>query len=188
MTKKIASSNDIRGQITAVDARVIELELEAEGLALAVVSGDTDAVARMSAIRAEIERAKADKIMFERAFSGAVAHEAAERAKEKQAAESVSAAAARKQAARIVEIADRVDAMVEEFRALMGELIRTEVNACSNVAKGGLSQAVTANRRGLFLHSAACFDDWRTPEGRRRARVGELARKAWCDIAEGTDA
>ncbi|MFK0335387.1 hypothetical protein ACIQUB_30190 [Rhizobium sp. NPDC090275] len=186
MTKKIASSDNIRGQITAVDARVIELELEAEGLALAVVSGDTDAVARMSAIRTEIERAKADKVMFERAFSGAVAHESAERAKEKEAAKGVSAAAACKQASRIVEIADRVDVMIDEFRTLMFELERLELDANHNVKNGGLSQAASRHRRGLVRQSGANFADWSTPQGRRREPIGSLARSGWGDIIEET--
>jgi hypothetical protein len=184
MTKKTATPAEIARQIAAVSKTIEALEIEAEGLALSVVSGDTDAVKRMLAIRSEIDRANADQIMLERAVAGAIAF-AEETAKREAAATKAAALVlGRKQAARIVKIADRLDVIAAEFTALAGELTQLEFATGSSVRAAGFPDQARTYRRGVALIAANNVAGWNAPINRPRPPVGPLVRSGWAILLE----
>lgn len=120
------SSAQIAEQLSAVALELASLERRAENLAFAAVGGDEEAVAALAGVNAQIDRARADVLVFQRAK--ATADRLAAEAEEEAAAIKRAAhhAEARRQADALVKLVAQGDAAVDAFMALNRQIAAGE--------------------------------------------------------------
>lgn len=109
------SSDHIAEQIDAIAVTLSRLEREAVKLSLAAVSGDEKAAQRLADINADIERAKADRVVFQRAEKAALQIESAEddRIEEEKRRQHYLNAA--RTAVELIGLSEQLDAAIEKF-------------------------------------------------------------------------
>src|SRR5690348_16421361 len=113
------SSAEVDTQLSLLVRKLGRLEREAEGLAYGAVSGDMDAATRLAAINAEISRAYADRQVFERAKVAALELEAEAKRHADDARCAEHFDLARGHVGKLLALAGRVDAIVDEFGRLI---------------------------------------------------------------------
>jgi hypothetical protein len=126
VTTTTITSNDIAGQIAALDQHISALDREVSDLALAAVGGDKDATSRISTIRREIDRAHADLKILEAARLAAIGKEVAAADERDDADRARHLGEARLHAVAILELAGRADEAIAAFVALVADIDRTE--------------------------------------------------------------
>ena len=186
--KHTASSVDIRGQLNAIDAVLDGLEHEAAGLALGAVSGDPEAVTRLSVIRAEIARTNEDRKLLEFAHQGACNVEAAAIRDAKDADKAAALKAAKAQAREIVKVCDRLTWLTKEMAHLFQHLNETEKAAATNLHVAEYAGNGNMYRRGLSINAVENVREWQKGGQLTPAPVGLLARKGWADLLTDEEA
>ncbi|MCK1492200.1 hypothetical protein IVB14_17670 [Bradyrhizobium sp. 180] len=101
--------HQIEAQIADGRERLAQLDLEAQGLAMSVVSGDKDAAASLASINVQIQQITADLAVLERARLSAAQEQRAANEALAIAARARHMADARASAARLIEIAQKID-------------------------------------------------------------------------------
>ena len=134
----LPSSSQIAEQLSAVSVELGRLERRAEDLAFAAVGGDAEAVGALADVNAQIDRARADVLVFQRAK--ATADRLATEAEEEAAAVKRAAhhAEARRQADALVQLVAQGDAAVDAFIALTRQIATAEVALRTETRRAGV--------------------------------------------------
>lgn len=186
--KKTASSGSIAAQITALDTTLFGWEKEAADISLDAVNGDADAAKRLAELNRQIEGARADRQVLERAQKTAFKREQAARetAQVEQRAKHLNAA--RKHAEALRAAAAKADQMITELRSALVEMdtheraIRAELHRAGVTPPGAIRY-----RQGLAGHVLAVLKAMHdTPTGYLEDRRGaaKLASVAWAFLLE----
>lgn len=151
------SSAALNVKISAIDNKLAEFEAEKSRLAFRAASGDGAAVARLDEIRQQAAKEEYDRGVLESARAEALRleEEARDLAKEQERQGHLDAAA--DAALKLREKAALIDAMVEDFAAVVGDIndleraVRTECSAARVSHSGVVGQTnIAAIATALF--------------------------------------
>ncbi|MGO4834134.1 hypothetical protein AB4144_17890, partial [Rhizobiaceae sp. 2RAB30] len=120
------TSQNIAGQIAALDTAVADWERIADEQALSALAGDEAACRKLVEANQNVEHAKADRRVLERARGQAEKAEAAAKAQAEAEVRGRHIEDARLNARQLLDIAARVDALVAEVSAAMSSLQASE--------------------------------------------------------------
>lgn len=149
MEKQI-TSNELEGQLAALDRIVAERNEEAASLALPAVLGTGDAAKRIMAVRAELDRLEGDRAVLTAALSAIRVQEANTQAEAEEAERARHKEAARRHAAALIVASTRVDALIGELSSAICELDGIEREIWSELRSAGEPPSTTiVGRRGL---------------------------------------
>jgi len=183
----LVSSTYVLGQLRALDAKLIIIHAEADSIAYASVSGDPDAIKRLDAINAEVERAKRERGVLERALKKAEEREAAEALAADKAAKAAAFVDAGLRAREFVALCERIDAMGVEFHALMNSITAGERGLHDLMRAAGRinhNSGTIANRSRLaFVAHGNLLKRVDAPYHEFPA-VADLARRAWAEVLD----
>jgi hypothetical protein len=182
VTEQVLSSAYIAEQQSAATETLVELETRAEKLAFAAVGGDDAAVSALADLNAQIERAKADVVVFQRAKATADRREAEAR----HAAGVASRAAHRVEAGRLahefVALVDEADAAVSTFLDLLKRVGMAEAELRREVRAAGIStDSAVIGRSGASIFLSDRIRIATSPDAsfRDNPPVAPLTRRAW---------
>lgn len=178
--------HQIEAQIADGRERLARLDLEAQGLAMPVVSGDQDAAASLASINVQVQQITADLAVLERARLSAAQEQRAANEALAVAARARHMADARASVARLIEIAQKIDRTHAAILPALKELDATELAiwnslrlASAQPSSGIVGQrnlaaiamdrlSAAANGKTMFLSDQRC--------------VEEVAAAAWASL------
>ncbi|GLS30554.1 hypothetical protein SAMN04488498_103130 [Mesorhizobium albiziae] len=179
------TSDYLENQIEAVGGVLADLEKEAQSLAYAAVSGDKRAVDRLAKIKADIERAKADTVVFEQAKVKAEQIEIAEISAEAKAERASAIKQAVALAGKIQQAARRVDEIAAEFRAIISELPIAEHQLWQTLRKAAaVPSDGIIGRKNLASHAFAVMVNANEAPAFQPRPVADIAGVAWGYLSE----
>jgi hypothetical protein len=185
-TSATLTSDDIEAKIVAVDGTLAALEQGASRLSYAAVSGDADAAKSLAKVNADIERAKADREVLERARRTAVSLEASAADKAEQERRQTHYAAACANARRLVELSSDIDALILKFGSVVSDIQTTEKAIHREL--GGAKASPNVGVVGRQNLSARAFANVANVEGvgdfANKVAVTDVARSAWGFLLE----
>ncbi|CAB4325013.1 hypothetical protein BCH_00232 [Brucella sp. 191011898] len=155
---KVISSREIAQQLSSLSSHLNGLELEATELALAAVSGNTDAAMRLAEIRKEIERAKGDRDILESAKAAAMAKEVEAEDNNDEAERAAALAEAQTHAGELVKLADDADALIDQFKTLIAKIDVAERAAHLAVRRSGIHNPGSVGSNSLGEHVLSRLD------------------------------
>lgn len=131
----------IDDQLSALATALVGLDAEAERLSLGAVSGDKKAVDALATVHAKIIQASTDRTVLTQARAAAAKVEAAAVDTKAEADRAAAMKQAQAHAGKIRMAAQRIDALADEFRALLTALGDDERSIRAALRKAGAAPA-----------------------------------------------
>jgi hypothetical protein len=172
----------IANKIIRARAEIAEREAEERDLALAAVSGDEKAVARIAEIRATIRRIEADISLLENARFVAQRNEALADAEKLQAYRDRHFQIAKERATAIVNLATVIDGLVDDLKARITNMNQIEKEIFSALRQAGSPpETHIVGRIGLGQSAVDRLSRFTsgTDKFRQGRSVSAVARSAW---------
>lgn len=172
----------IANRIILARAEITEREAEERDLALAAVSGDAAAVARIAEIRATIRQIEADVSLLENARFVAERNEALADAEKLQAYRDRHFGIAQERAAAIVNLATMIDGLVDDLKTRIANMNQIEKEIWRELREAGSppeSHVVGRISLGQFAIDNLSRFTSGTDKFRQGRAVSAVARGAW---------
>lgn len=170
--------HDFDTRLTALGNALADAERAVNDLALPAASGNADAVDRLAKAQAKKAQLEADRDILQRARAAAATKADAAALAEAEAARAAAKARAEGLAARLVGMAQRADALAEEFRSIAHTMPAVEQDLWAALREAGEDVSDgTIGRRGLANYAVSAVTQAHLPL--RPRGCAEVAAVAW---------
>lgn len=181
---KIApTSAEILDKLAALDDVVADAENEFDRHAAAAVAGEPDAGRKAAEINARIERMGVDRLILTRALGRARQREAAAYEAEREAERALHMVAARENAGKLLDAAQRADDAITALLNALDDLGRIEGETRAAVrAAGAMPNDSIIGRHNIVGHALDVLRRRQKPDARNpwnRDRVADVVRVGW---------
>lgn len=177
---QVATTEQIDGQLAALEIALADFEAEIEHLSLRAVSGDKGSVDALATIHGKITQASHDRAVLTSARAAAAKIENAATDADAQAERDAAMVQAREIAGQIQRAAKRVDQLVEEFRSIVIDLPALEQSLHAKLRQAGQpANDGIIGRRGMAGIALAAMAAADKAAAFRPRLTGEFSAVAW---------
>ena len=173
-------TQDLDARLAQLSDTLAATEAEVDALSLPAATGDADAVEKLARATATITQLKADREILDRARAASAKQAASQADTEAEAARQAAKDRATGHATRIYRMAERIDALAEEYRQIVAEMPQVEHQLWQALreAECAVSDGVVG-RKNLVAHATNAVTYATAGASMRPRPCAQVAGVAW---------